>query len=454
MLSTINHQAPHGSLERLNLLRTIKLKLEIALNIAAPSWETSDASIMPHDELTDDYVAELLKEDAKKTSQKYARLGFSGLLPGRYIACVWTSDPYADKFYRPTNHAPKPNLRFLRNILRETDNHNAALLAKEAEESKAKLKDLKSSSVNGTQKDSSGRSRKRRRSPDDDIKERYGGGSKRRDRREESPIRYTSRRDKSRGRRSARKREESSSDSESRHRTSTRRRAKHGSRSREKRSEREREKHSSNRGPGHSRKSRSRSPSDSENTSRRHRKHTRRKRDRSRESDSSHHNADRCRRISPDKLPERTSDKSESDSDPLEELVGPLPPIQKPTIEVRKRGRGAFTSTGDLSMDAHFAADYNPSADVRPDSDHDDDWEEALEAMRDRQRWKQQGADRLRQAGFTEAQIRSWEKGDDKNEDDVRWAKKGEGREWDRGKVLDDDGNIALKPEWGRLKGT
>jgi hypothetical protein len=138
----------------------------------------------------------------------------------------------------------------------------------------------------------------------------------------------------------------------------------------------------------------------------------------------------------------------------LEELVGPLPTLEKPKVEVRKRGRGAFTSTGKFSMDAHFAADYDPSTDVRPDSDQDDDWEEALEAMRDRQRWKQQGADRLRQAGFTEVQIKKWEKGDEKSGDDVRWAKEGEGREWDRGKVLDDDGHISLKPEWGRLKGT
>jgi hypothetical protein len=105
-------------------------------------------------------------------------------------------------------------------------------------------------------------------------------------------------------------------------------------------------------------------------------------------------------------------------------------------------------------MDAHFAADYNPAADVKPDSDHDDDWEEALEVMKDRQRWKQQGADRLRQAGFTEDAIKKWEKGDEKTEDDVKWAKVGEGREWDRGKVMDDEGNISLKPEWGRLKGT
>lgn len=105
-------------------------------------------------------------------------------------------------------------------------------------------------------------------------------------------------------------------------------------------------------------------------------------------------------------------------------------------------------------MDMHFASNYDPANDVRLNSDSDDDWDQALEALRDRQRWKQQGADRLRAAGFTEDEVRKWEKGGEKNEDDVRWAKKGEGREWDRGKVVDEDGHIALKAEWGRLKGT
>lgn len=144
----------------------------------------------------------------------------------------------------------------------------------------------------------------------------------------------------------------------------------------------------------------------------------------------------------------------ESDSDPLENLVGPLPPSRKPDTGVTKRGRGAFSSSGSVSMNARFAPDYDPSTDVKPDSDHEDKWEEELEAMRDRMKWKQQGADRLRQAGFTETQITKWENGDEKTEEDIRWAKKGEGREWDRGKVLDDEGNIALKPEWGRLKDT
>jgi hypothetical protein len=61
-----------------------------------------------------------------------------------------------------------------------------------------------------------------------------------------------------------------------------------------------------------------------------------------------------------------------------------------------------------------------------------DDWELVL----DRVKWKQQGADRLRQAGFTEEEIRSWETG---KEMDVKWTKKGGTREWDREKLPNTD---------------
>ena len=54
--------------------------------------------------------------------------------------------------------------------------------------------------------------------------------------------------------------------------------------------------------------------------------------------------------------------------------------------------------------------------------------------------------------------MQRWQKGSTRNgerdEEDVRWAKKGEGREWDRGKVVDEDGNVAVRAEWGRLNGT
>lgn len=91
---------------------------------------------------------------------------------------------------------------------------------------------------------------------------------------------------------------------------------------------------------------------------------------------------------------------------------------------------------------------------MRPDPDTEDDWDQALEALRDRQRWKQQGADRLRAAGFTEEEVGKWENtGGEKREEDVRWRGRGEDREWDRGKVVGKKG-IETMPEWGRLKGT
>lgn len=122
----------------------------------------------------------------------------------------------------------------------------------------------------------------------------------------------------------------------------------------------------------------------------------------------------------------------DSDSDPLDDIIGPKPPSP-----VRKRGRGAVS--GSSAMDSRFESGYDPKGDVALDHDeNDDDWGSALEALRDRQRWKEQGADRLRAAGFTDEQVKKWEKGDQKNEDDVRWTKKGEQREWDRGKTLKD----------------
>ena len=86
-------------------------------------------------------------------------------------------------------------------------------------------------------------------------------------------------------------------------------------------------------------------------------------------------------------------------------------------------------------MDSRFSSDYDPQSDVQPDAD-ERDWDEAAEAYRDRQKWRQQGAEKLRAAGFTEEQVKKWEKGDQKDVDDVRWSKAGEGREWDRGKKV------------------
>ena len=104
-----------------------------------------------------------------------------------------------------------------------------------------------------------------------------------------------------------------------------------------------------------------------------------------------------------------------------------------------------------MGIDARFSSNYDPTADVRIDSDGEDNFGDALEAYRDRQKWKQRGSDRLREAGFTDTQIKKWEKGDEKGEEDVVWSMKGQKREWDRNKVVDEDGYTELKADFGRL---
>ncbi|KAJ5251950.1 hypothetical protein N7489_002360 [Penicillium chrysogenum] len=160
------------------------------------------------------------------------------------------------------------------------------------------------------------------------------------------------------------------------------------------------------------------------------------------------------------------------ESDPLEDLVGPLPPRQD-EAPIRSRGRGAYKHNMS-NIDAHFAPGYDPATDVHLDEDklhsigqessrrpvaglmtRDDDWDMAMEALRDRERWRSKGEERLRTAGIDEAVIDKWKNntafagmdGEGKPED-VQWSKKGEGREWDRGKFVDDDGHIDIRAAW------
>lgn len=136
---------------------------------------------------------------------------------------------------------------------------------------------------------------------------------------------------------------------------------------------------------------------------------------------------------------------SEGESDPLEDIVGPLPPPKQPAV--RSRGRGAHKSEGD-DINARFSSAYDPAMDKETLPEKSDEWGDAVEAFRDRQRWKQQGAERLKAAGFSDEQVRKWERGDEKNEEDVRWSARGQAREWDRGKTVDADGVVGFKAAW------
>lgn len=159
---------------------------------------------------------------------------------------------------------------------------------------------------------------------------------------------------------------------------------------------------------------------------------------------------------------ERHGDDHASNSDPLDDIIGPAPPRASENPVVRRRGRGA--NAGTSGIDSRFAADYDPRLDVTPEPDDhhggggaNEGWDNAVETFRDRLKWQQQGAERLRAAGFSESDIRKWEKSrtdGQKDEADVRWNERGGLREWDRGKVVGDDGQVTVEAEWGRLKGT
>lgn len=147
-------------------------------------------------------------------------------------------------------------------------------------------------------------------------------------------------------------------------------------------------------------------------------------------------------------------------SDPLASLIGPIPPKKDPTTTLRKRGRGFHKAQyqGTTSnIDHHFSSAYDPSRDASgaasPDGvapDDDEDWDNALEALRDRRAWRDKQAERMREAGFGDEEIERWEKSaatrrglpggggseaDSRDIRDVKWRKRGEEKEWDSGKV-------------------
>lgn len=368
--------------------------------------------------LTDDYVISMLQKDAR-----------SGKLGSSFTA------------ERRDKNAPKPNTRFLRNLVRDADSHNSALLAKEKAERRARLEAFNEGEKRGRRdaEEGNGNLKRQRRSGEREgrwkgVLSGLGGGS--------------------RDDRSKRK----GHGPESKHREREEKTRSHTSRDdRQELSHRDRHSHR-RRHP----RSRSRSPQHRSSHHRRERSRshesTRRRRDRSRRRHKSHerspHRDDdtsrstKSRKPTTDEAP-RPKDRSHdsaSDSDPLESLVGPAPP---PTS--RPRGRGA-NANNRSTIDLRFNdPTYNPRADVdlSESEGEKDDWSTSLEAIRDRAAWREKGAQRLREAGFGEREVDKWEgSGHEKDERDLRWRSKGEGREWDAGKVAGDEGDVRVKAAW------
>ncbi|KAF9889793.1 hypothetical protein FE257_006883 [Aspergillus nanangensis] len=403
----------------------------------------------------DDYVAAVLAREARDSSLKYSVQGMGAYMPTR-----------------PTGTAPKPNTRFLRNIIKETDNHNTALKRKEDRDARERMRQLrnKASSFMGESQ-----SHRHHRSDTQDS---------RRDR-EDREDRHRSRRRRHRSRSASADRERSSkhrrkhasyeSDKE-RHRSSRKSRQRRSySRSRSQSPLAEdggRPRRHRRRSVSPSR-SRSRSPDTHDRKRHRHSGHSTRRRT----SREPHNSSQHSRRTSgKPSLPSPENRQSHYESDPLEDLVGPLPAKgegSRAAEPIRSRGRNAYKAN--LSnIDAHFAADYDPTLDVELDVDDldtrnkptrrpvaglmtgDDDWGVSLEALRDRTHWKKKGEERLREAGFNDAFVERWKTNttpaaaadSESRVEDVKWSKKGEGREWDRGKFVDDEGHIDVKAPW------
>ena len=118
-------------------------------------------------------------------------------------------------------------------------------------------------------------------------------------------------------------------------------------------------------------------------------------------------------------------------SDPLDEFIGPAPPPKSP---IQRRGRGTISAFSGINE--RFAEGYDPKQDVNIGGDGDE-WPDAVEAFRDRQKLRQSQQERMKAAGFSDKDLlRFNDASKEKGETDVKWTKAGEQREWDIGKTF------------------
>ncbi|KAK1055436.1 hypothetical protein LTR12_014743 [Friedmanniomyces endolithicus] len=349
--------------------------------------------------LDDDYVANLLKRDAEIHTSR-SKLGLLSSAGPRVRA----------------KDAPKPNTRFLRNIIRETEGHNAALKAKEEEESRLRLRELKRNERSGKRKREDGgdgedgmRSKKVKSGERDGRWASAFGGLGKAERSSGSKD--------VRGEARVRSKDHQASNSRPQRREHRPENGLHAS-------ERHRE----------------------ERSTRTELKRTEERQHRDRFVSEGSRSPPKRQKKS-DTTPD---DLEPSDSDPLETVIGP-----RSAPKTRPRGRGAQNTYLPSTIDSRFASDYDPSTDVALNEDEADrdDWDMALEALRDRTKWKTNQAERLKAAGFTDEEVGRWKKGGERGEkdvEDVKWRNKGDGREWDRGKVVDEEGRVETKAEWAR----
>ncbi|KAF5595365.1 pre-mrna-splicing factor 38b [Fusarium pseudoanthophilum] len=376
--------------------------------------------------LTDDYVADLLSQEASDCSLKYSAMGMEAYRSNK----------------KPANMM-KPNTRFLRHIIKDTDNHNKALLAREAAESKARLKDLERTEEIKRRKTNPSVHDIRRRQMGD-IHAILGGKKRPRDEDEAGPSSRRESRRADKDRRQDRKYDQRSDDLFTDKRSEQRQ---HGRLSRDDRrsktDDESRRSDRSRRDHGHRDRTRSRDRYPEEEEGHHRRSHKRRDRSRSpgsrRRSRSPRESKSKHRHRSPlDKNEDRKrKEEEEEGSDAMEDLIGPAPPP-------KYRGRG--TVGGSSGIDRRFSDTYDPKTDIQMDEDEvGNDWDDAVEAFRDRQKLRQNQEQRLKDAGFADEQIQRASGADEKSAESVQWSKAGQKRAWDVGKVIGSNG--VAQPE-------
>ncbi|RSL91027.1 hypothetical protein CEP52_014402 [Fusarium oligoseptatum] len=381
---------------------------------------------MSNDEiLTDDYVADLLAQEAGDCSLKYSAMGMEAYRENK----------------KPANML-KPNTRFLRHIIKDTDNHNKALLAKEAAESKARLKDLERAKEIERRKTNPSTNDIRRRQMGD-IHAILGGKKRRRSDDDAGPS--SSKDSKKRESEHKSKRESDSKDKDLfKDRRDDRRH--HGRLSREDRHSKtdDTESRSERSRREHKRRDRSRSRGSEAEEEDRHR-HARRRRDRSRSptrrrrSRSPRETKSRHRHRSPlnttNDTRKQKDEEEKEDSDAGEDLFGPAPPP-------KYRGRG--TIGGSSGIDRRFSENYDPKTDIQMDDDVvGGNWDDEVEAFRNRQKLRQGQEQRPSTVGLTNDKVLRAGNADEKSADNVRWSKAGEKREWDLGKEDEAEGAVS-----------
>lgn len=318
---------------------------------------------------------------------------------------------------RSTGRVPKPNTRFLKTLVREADSHNTALKRKEEVEARLRLERIGS-------EERSRESRRQYRHASDGERghDRAGDGDRKRrrlsdgvdDSRRARHIKHERRRTSSRSR------------SPKHEKSQSRERAWH-----------EKRRHDGRDDNGEQRRERR---SKHHHSSRRSLSRSKDRPKRDVRKDGSRH--ERPQQAQKEQSRNTSPSASSTTSDPLSSIIGPRPAAHHPA----RRGRGFQRDPPTSNIDIHFSSHYNPSLDLEPDLDSSqegEDWDNALEALRDRRAWRTKQADRMREAGFGEEEIKRWETTTSRpnaaegNEDarHVKWRKKGEEREWDAGKV-------------------